>query len=93
MTDASVHHDSCLFVGLLTAKDRVVSVDSAYVGEWFRVAVNERFPWVRLQVCSRVFRNAPLMVEDKVRNRLVACVRCRVEHVFGYISFYGWFNV
>jgi IS5 family transposase len=85
VTDASVH-DSQEFVGLINEKDRDVKADSAYVGESFRSSIVTKFPNVCLQVCARAFRNTPLSEADKLRNLGIARVRCRVEHVFGYMS-------
>jgi IS5 family transposase len=84
VTDASVH-DSQRFVVLLDEKDKIINVDSAYVGKKYRLTINTQFPWVDLRVCARAYRNKPLSDSDKLQNREVACVRCRVEYVFGYM--------
>ncbi|WP_449459585.1 transposase, partial [Streptococcus suis] len=34
----------------------------------------------------RAFRNKPLTETDKVINRHISKVRCRIEHVFGFIE-------
>jgi hypothetical protein len=44
------------------------------------------FPGVRVHVCSRAYRNKPLTEDETVGNRVIACVRCRIEHVFGYMT-------
>ena len=84
VTDASVH-DSLEFVGLVDEKDRDVKADSAYIGT-YRDEILRLFPSVRVHVCSRAYRNKPLTFEEKENNKLIACVRCRVEHVFGYMT-------
>jgi len=84
VTDASVH-DSQEFVGLIDEKDRDVKADSAYIGD-YRDELLRLFPDVNVHVCSRAFRNKPLTEEEKVGNRVIARVRARVEHVFGYMT-------
>jgi hypothetical protein len=44
------------------------------------------FPGVRVHVCSRAYRNKSLAEEGKVGNWVIARVRCRVGHVFGYMT-------
>jgi len=85
VTDASVH-DSREFVGLIGAKDRDISADSAFVGEKLREEVSVMYPDVKLHICARAFRNTPLTDEDKAKNRTIARTRARIEHIFGYMS-------
>ncbi|WP_449459586.1 transposase, partial [Streptococcus suis] len=40
----------------------------------------------RHHTIRRAFRNKPLTETDKVINRHISKVRCRVEHVFGFIE-------
>lgn len=84
VTDASVH-DSQVVVGLIDEKDRDVKLDCGYVGG-FRDEILKLFPDARVCVCSRAFRNRSLTDEEKAGNRVIARVRCRVEHVFGYMT-------
>jgi len=70
---------------LIDEKDRDVKADSAYIGD-YRDEILRLFPSVRVHVCARAYRNKPLTFEEKENNRLIARVRCRVEHVFGYMT-------
>lgn len=74
---ASVH-DSNVLAPLCDANEAVFD-DSAYVGK----SVPEG---CRHHTIRRAFRNKPLTETDKVINRHIAKVRCRVEHVFGFIE-------
>jgi len=72
-------------VGLIDEKDRDVTADSAYVGGYVD-EILRLFPEVRIRICSRAYRNKPLSVEEKESNRLIARVRARIEHIFGYMG-------
>jgi hypothetical protein len=39
-------------------------------------------------VCAWAYRNKPLLDSVKLQNREVSRVRCRVEHVFGYMTMF-----
>ena len=78
VTSANVH-DSQKFTDLLDDTDEVIYADSAYVGQ----AVPER---VRAEICEKGYRNHPLTVEQKDKNRKKSKIRCRIEHVFGYMT-------
>lgn len=78
VTSASVH-DSRVFSELMTANTQVVFADSAYTGQ----TVPEG---IRSEVMERAARNRPLTKEQHVMNHLKARIRCRVEHVFGFIE-------
>jgi IS5 family transposase len=82
--DASVY-DGLEFVGLIDEKDEDVKVDSAYVGD-YRDEILRLFSGVRVHICDRVYRNKPLSEAEKVGSRVIARVRARVEHVFGYMT-------
>lgn len=58
---------------------RLIDTAEAYVGK----SVPEG---CRHQTVRRAFRNKLLTETDKVINRHIAKVRCRVEHVFGFIE-------
>ena len=77
VTTASIH-DSNVLASLCDANEPVFD-DSAYVGK--SVPDNCQHHTVR-----RAFRNKPLTDTDKNINRHIAKVRCRVEHVFGFIE-------
>ncbi len=38
------------------------------------------------KICEKGFRNNPLTEMQKQNNRLKAKVRCRVEHIFGFME-------
>jgi len=77
-TSANVH-DSNEFTDFLTEEDRVVYADSAYVGK-------EIPNYVENRVCEKGYRNNPLTDEQKENNRKKSKTRCRIEHVFGFMT-------
>lgn len=78
VTSANVH-DSQVFTELIGDTDVTVYADSAYVGQ----DVPEE---VHAEICEKGYRNHPLTEEQKARNREKSKVRCRIEHVFGYMT-------
>jgi IS5 family transposase len=85
ITDASVH-DSQVFVDLIDEKDKDIKVDSGYSGEKYEKAILEKFPHIKLHICSKPYRNKPLTEEVKESNKLISKIRCRIEHIFGYMT-------
>ena len=85
VTDASVH-DSQEFVGLVDEKDCDVKLDSGYAGEEFQKELLAKFPNIKIHVCTRAYRNKPLTDEDKAKNKEIAHIRARIEHIFGYMT-------
>lgn len=83
VTSANVH-DSNRCGELLNEKDHALYADSAYTGE----AVLKRLPKsVReIHICEKGYRNKPLTEEQKKRNNSISKVRCRIEHVFGFMT-------
>jgi len=77
-TSANVH-DSNVFTGFLGEEDKVVYADSAYVGK-------EMPAHVKNCVCEKGYRNKPLTDEQKENNRTKSKTRCRIEHVFGFMT-------
>ena len=81
-TDAGVH-DSQPMPEMITEEDRTVYADSAYWGK----PVAEALPSnVENQICERGTKKAPLTDEQKQNNRRKSKIRCRVEHVFGFMT-------
>lgn len=78
VTDASVH-DSQRFTVFFNEKDKVAYADSAYVGQ-------EIPKHIEAQICEKGYRNHPLTDEQKQNNRRKSKIRCRIEHVFGFIT-------
>ena len=68
------------FLGLgLDDNDEVGYADSAYVGK--------KLPrHVRNEVCEKGYRNKPLTDKQKENNRRKSKIRCRIEHVFAYMT-------
>ncbi len=72
-------HDSKEFTGFLNEEDRVVYADSAYAGKEIPDHVENR-------VCEKGYRNHPLSDEQIANNRKKSKTRCRIEHVFGFMT-------
>lgn len=78
VTPASVH-DSNEFTDFFNEKDKAAYADSAYAGQ--------KLPeHVRSEVCEKGYRNKKLTEEQKANNRRKSRVRCRIEHVFGFMT-------
>ena len=77
-TSASVH-ESNEFSNFFTEEDRVIYADSAYSGKEIPDHVEDR-------VCEKGFRGKPLTAEQKENNRKKSRIRCRIEHVFGFMT-------
>ena len=85
ITAASVH-DSQEFVGLVDEKDNDLKLDSGYVGEEYQKEILAKFPHIKIHVCAKAYRNTPLTEEDKIKNKMIARTRARIEHIFGYMT-------
>jgi len=85
VTSAAVH-DSQGIEELLreTDKGQALYADSAYIGQ--RVAEVLQHWRIISQIIERRFREKPLTELQKAMNRIKAKIRCRVEHVFGFIK-------
>ena len=60
-------------------KERKNNADSAYVGK-------EIPKHVENCVCEKGYRNHPLTDEQKANNRKKSKIRCRIKHVFGFMT-------
>ena len=78
VTPANVH-DSKEFADFFNEQDEAAYADSAYVGK-------ELPQNVRNEVCEKGYRNKPLTEEQKENNRRKSKIRCRIEHVFAYMT-------
>ncbi len=78
VTSANVH-DSNEFENFFDKNDEVAYADSAYAGK--NLPEN-----VRNEVCEKGYRDHPLTEEQKLNNRRKSKVRCRIEHVFGFMT-------
>ena len=82
ITDAALH-DSQRCIDLLEETDEVLYADSAYAGE----SIEEKLPEnCRSEICEKGYRNHPLTEEQKENNRRKSKIRCRIEHIFGFIT-------
>lgn len=80
VTPASVH-DSNAFLGFINDEDTHVYADSAYAH------LASRLPdGVTAHICEKGCRGKPLTEEQKASNRFKSKTRCRIEHVFGFIT-------
>jgi len=91
ITDAAVTPanvtDVEVYPGLIDETDRNVSMDAGYVSESKKQFVEQNFPNVRLNICSKAQRNTQLTDEQKAGNTTIARVRARVEHIFGCMTY------
>lgn len=82
VTDAAVH-DSQRCTDLLEESDKVFYADSAYSGEKIATNLPEG---CENQICEKGKRNHPLTEKQKESNRQKSKVRCRIEHIFGFMT-------
>lgn len=81
-THAAVH-DSQMLPHLISENDQVLYADSAYWGK----PVAEALPsHVENRICERGTKVKPLTEEQRLNNRLKSKIRCRIEHVFGFMT-------
>jgi len=85
VTDASVH-DSQELINLVSKDDTTIDLDSGYTGKDIKDEILEEYPNVELNICSRAYRNRPLTDEEKGINKIISRRRCRIEHIFGYMT-------
>ncbi|MDR2760925.1 MAG: IS5 family transposase [Rickettsiales bacterium] len=85
VTDASVH-DSQVFVELIDENDKEIKADSGYAGENYKKEILEKFPNIKLHICLKPYRNKALTDQAKKTNKLISRIRCRIEHIFGYMT-------
>ena len=84
VTDASVH-DSTEFAGLINEDDTIVYADAGYVGkeDEFSDKVKEKVEFV---ICEKGYRNHPLTDLQRLANKIKSSIRCRIEHIFGFMT-------
>ena len=71
--------DSNEFEDFFSEQDEAAYADSAYVGK--------KLPkHIRNEVCEKGYRNKPLTEEQKENNRRKSKIRCRIEHVFAFMT-------
>lgn len=82
VTDAAVH-DSQRCIDFIDEKDEVLYADSAYSG----APIADELPKnCKNEICEKSQRNHPLTEKQKENNRRKSKTRCRIEHVFGFMT-------
>ena len=85
ITSASVHDSQVLF-DLIdeSCKGETLFADSAYAGEGFA----EKLEGLEVEnfMHQKGYKNRPLSDIQKQMNKVKSSIRCRVEHIFGYIE-------
>ena len=82
VTSANVH-DSQELHKLVNETDKKIYADTAYAGE----TIAEQIPKdIEIQILEKAYRNKPLTEEQKQRNKEKTKLRCRIEHIFGYMT-------
>ena len=82
VTDAAVHDSNCC-TDMLDEKDKAFYSDSAYAGEKIASNLPEG---CENHICEKGARNHPLTEEQKASNRQKSKTRCRIEHIFGFMT-------
>lgn len=82
VTTASTH-DSQPMPAMINETDRVVYADSAYWGQPVAEALP---PHVENQIHERGTKKKPLTEEQRANNTRKSKIRCRVEHIFGFMT-------
>jgi len=82
VTDAALH-DSNRRIDLLDEEDEALYADSAYFGS----TIADNLPeGCRNCICEKGCRNHPLTEKQKENNREKSKIRCRIEHIFGFMT-------
>ena len=82
VTGASVN-DNQEFIGLLTKEDKVIYADKGYAGKKYA----EQLPEGAVNMIhEKAEKNRPLTEDQKASNKTKSKIRCRIEHIFGYMT-------
>lgn len=76
-------HDSQPMPGMINSKDNVVYADSAY---WGKVVAGKLPKDVINMIHERGTKVQPLTEEQRENNKKKSKVRCRIEHIFGFMT-------
>lgn len=82
VSDAALN-DSKPMPEMITEEDKVVYADSAYDGKPVAEAIPKN---VENKICKQGRRGRKLTDEEKERNREYSKIRCRIEHIFGFMT-------
>lgn len=82
VTPANVH-DSNECTDMLNCNDKNFYADSAYSSE----EIAKNLPkYCKNHICEKGTKNHPLTEEQKKNNREKSRIRCRIEHIFGFMT-------
>ena len=81
VTDASVSDSKA--TPAITKDDKVLYADSAYDGKPFAEIIPEN---VERKICKQGRRGHRLTEEEKQKNTEYSKIRCRIEHIFGFMT-------
>ena len=79
VTSANVH-DSQKLNDLLDDNDKIIYADSAYIG------IELKNKNIENKILEKGYRNKALTIEQQKNNYEKSKTRCRVEHIFGFIT-------
>ena len=82
ISDAALH-DSQLCTELLEDTDKTIYADSAYSSQEIAENLPENCENI---ICEKGSRNHPLTEEQQTSNRIKSKIRCRIEHIFGFMT-------
>ena len=82
ISDATLH-DSQLCTELLEDTDKIIHADSAYSSREIAVNLPEN---CENRICEKGSGNHPLTEEQQTSNRIKSKIRCRIEHIFGFMT-------
>ena len=76
-------HDSQMCTDLLDDDDRVFYADSAYSSDEIAQNLHKN---CKNEICEKGYRGHPLTEEQKKENNRKSKTRCRIEHIFGFMT-------
>lgn len=86
-TSASVH-DAKVVDRMIpentTGQDAFLFADAGYTGSEIEKLIWHR-KWIPF-ICEKGMRGRPLTEKQKENNRVISSIRCRIEHIFGFIE-------
>lgn len=77
-------HDSQVLEALVSKNDKSIYADSAYRSDGIEKALKAL--GITSQIHEKGVRSHPLTKEQQKRNQEKSRIRCRVEHIFGFMS-------
>lgn len=82
VTAASVH-DSQEFLKLIDKSDKRIYADSAFKSSEIDAALDKN---IENLIHEKGYRNQPLNETQKANNKAKSKIRCRIEHIFGFMT-------